>query len=350
MADGGGSNGSRVRLWKVELQKLAEELGFPIQVCHLPPATSKWNKIEHRLFPFISMNWSGKPLVSHEVIVNLIKATTTAQGLRVEAEIDHTIYPAGQKVGMPEPVDPPESQKEAATDRPSSPRKDANEESQKKTMWVFGYGSLMWDNWETAHGCLRHVVAVLPGLRRTFNKASVDHWGTKDKPCPTLNLAAEPSASCKGVAFEFPEEKRGEVLDYLTQREASGRKDLDERTRQVTGNSSIRFDFVVPFREFFSALHAVPWQGNGEEKIPLLKLLNRVLGRDGRDAYYAAIQLAGGITQHYLRIYGKQDDTLYRQSPISDVGFAAKPQSQAFDLGDRPVTPTRSANEFETRL
>jgi Rhodopirellula transposase DDE domain len=98
MADGGGSNGSRVRLWKVELQKLAEDLGFPIQVCHLPPATSKWNKIEHRLFSFISMNWSGKPLVSHEVIVNLIKATKTAQGLRVEAEIDRNVYPSGQKV------------------------------------------------------------------------------------------------------------------------------------------------------------------------------------------------------------------------------------------------------------
>jgi len=98
MADGGGSNGSRVRLWKVELQKLAEELGFPIQVCHLPPATSKWNKIEHRLFSFISMNWSGQPLVSHEVIVNLIKATKTAKGLRVQAEIDRNLYPAGQKV------------------------------------------------------------------------------------------------------------------------------------------------------------------------------------------------------------------------------------------------------------
>jgi CobQ/CobB/MinD/ParA family nucleotide binding protein len=84
----------------------------------------------------------------------------------------------------------------------------------------------------------------------------------------------------------------------------SGRKDLDERTKQVTGSCN-RFDFVVPFREFFSALHAVPWPGNGE-KIPLLKLLNRVLGRDGRDAYYAAIQLAGGITQHYLRMHGKQ--------------------------------------------
>lgn len=98
MADGGGSNGSRVRLWKVELQKLAEELGCPIQVCHLPPATSKWNKIEHRMFSFISLNWSGRPLVSHEVIVNLIKATQTAQGLRVEAEIDTNLYPAGVKV------------------------------------------------------------------------------------------------------------------------------------------------------------------------------------------------------------------------------------------------------------
>jgi chromosome partitioning protein len=89
----------------------------------------------------------------------------------------------------------------------------------------------------------------------------------------------------------------------------SGRKDLDERTKQVTGNSAVRFDFVIPFREFFSALHAVPWPSNGEEKIPLLKLLNRVLGRDGRDAYYAAIQLAGGITHQYLRIYGKTGQT-----------------------------------------
>ena len=101
-ADGGGSNGSRVRLWKVELQKLAEELGFPICVCHLPPATSKWNKIEHRLFSFISLNWRGQPLVSHEVIVNLIKATTTAQGLKVEAQIDQNKYPAGQIVSEEE--------------------------------------------------------------------------------------------------------------------------------------------------------------------------------------------------------------------------------------------------------
>ncbi len=97
-ADGGGSNGVRVRLWKVELQKLSEDLGFPIRVCHLRPATSKWNKIEHRLFSFISMNSKGQPLVSHEVIVNLIKATTTAEGLTVDAQVDDSIYPSGIKV------------------------------------------------------------------------------------------------------------------------------------------------------------------------------------------------------------------------------------------------------------
>ena len=97
-ADGGGSNGSRVRLWKLELQRLADETGLLIQVCHLPPGTSKWNKIEHRLFSFISQNWRGKPLVSHQVIVNLIAATTTKTGLRVRAELDPGKYPKGIKV------------------------------------------------------------------------------------------------------------------------------------------------------------------------------------------------------------------------------------------------------------
>jgi len=97
-ADGGGSNGSRVRLWKVELQKLANELNIPIHVSHFPPGTSKWNKIEHRLFSFISMNWRGKPLVSHETIVNLIAATTTRKGLKVLAELDSSLYPKGIKV------------------------------------------------------------------------------------------------------------------------------------------------------------------------------------------------------------------------------------------------------------
>jgi transposase len=97
-ADGGGSNGSRVRLWKVELQKLADELGLSITVCHLPPGTSKWNKIEHRLFSFITTNWRGRPLVSHQVIVQLIGATTTKTGLEVRCELDPRTYPAGVKV------------------------------------------------------------------------------------------------------------------------------------------------------------------------------------------------------------------------------------------------------------
>jgi len=97
-ADAGGSNGYRVRLWKLELQKLADETGLEMAVCHLPPGTSKWNKIEHRLFSAISQNWRGKPLVSHEVMVNLIGATTTRTGLRVRAESDTNRYPTGRSV------------------------------------------------------------------------------------------------------------------------------------------------------------------------------------------------------------------------------------------------------------
>jgi transposase len=104
-ADGGGSNGSRAHLWKVELQKLADELGMPITVSHFPPGTSKWNKIEHRLFSFISQNWRGKPLISHEVIVNLIAATTTTTGLKVRAELDTASYPVGRKVSKQEIAD-----------------------------------------------------------------------------------------------------------------------------------------------------------------------------------------------------------------------------------------------------
>ena len=97
-ADGGGSNGSRVRLWKLELQRLADATGLELAVCHLPPGTSKWNKIEHRLFSFISQNWRGKPLVSHAVIVNLIAATTTTTGLTVRCQLDTNAYPTGRKV------------------------------------------------------------------------------------------------------------------------------------------------------------------------------------------------------------------------------------------------------------
>lgn len=101
-ADGGGSNGSRLRLWKVELQKLADELGIPVAVSHFPPGTSKWNKIEHRLFCFISQNWRGKPLVSHEVIVNLIASTKTETGLTVRAQLDTEEYPTGRQVSEEE--------------------------------------------------------------------------------------------------------------------------------------------------------------------------------------------------------------------------------------------------------
>jgi len=97
-ADGGGSNGYRTRLWKTELAELAESTGLTITVCHLPPGTSKWNKIEHRLFSHISMNWRGRPLTSHEVIVNTIAATTTSTGLTVRAELDDAAYPTGVKI------------------------------------------------------------------------------------------------------------------------------------------------------------------------------------------------------------------------------------------------------------
>ena len=97
-ADAGGSNGYRNRLWKRELAALAERSGLEITVCHLPPGTSKWNRIEHRLFSHISMNWRGRPLVSHEVIVELIAATSTRTGLKVRAELDQGAYPKGTKI------------------------------------------------------------------------------------------------------------------------------------------------------------------------------------------------------------------------------------------------------------
>jgi hypothetical protein len=97
-ADCGGSNGARVRLWKTELQRLADETRLVITVAHLPPGTSKWNRIEHRLFAFITQNWRGKPLLTHEVIVQLISATRTSKGLSVQCRLDQTTYEKGIKV------------------------------------------------------------------------------------------------------------------------------------------------------------------------------------------------------------------------------------------------------------
>jgi hypothetical protein len=98
IADGGGSNGTRTRLWKAELQRWADATRLHISVCHLPPGTSKWNKIEHRLFAYITLNWRGRPLISHEVIVNLIADTRTTKGLRVRAVLDPQRYATGKKV------------------------------------------------------------------------------------------------------------------------------------------------------------------------------------------------------------------------------------------------------------
>jgi hypothetical protein len=97
-ADSGGSNGYRYRLWKVELYRWANETGLDVTVCHYPSGTSKWNKIEHRLFSYITMNWRGRPLTSYQVVVNLIAATTTDTGLRVEADLDTEVYPLKVKV------------------------------------------------------------------------------------------------------------------------------------------------------------------------------------------------------------------------------------------------------------
>jgi hypothetical protein len=101
-ADCGGSNGARVKLWKAELQKLANQTGLTITVAHHPPGTSKWNRIEHRMFAFISQNWRGKPLLTHKVIVQLIAATTTTSGLTIASAIDHARYPKGGKVSLAE--------------------------------------------------------------------------------------------------------------------------------------------------------------------------------------------------------------------------------------------------------
>src|SRR6266478_10138737 len=101
-ADGGGSDDHRLRLWKLGLACLADEIAIPIHVCHFPPGTSKWNKVEHRRFAHITQNWRGRPLVSHEVIVNLIAHTATQQGLLIQAELDSGMYPTGLKVSNQE--------------------------------------------------------------------------------------------------------------------------------------------------------------------------------------------------------------------------------------------------------
>ena len=113
-------------------------------------------------------------------------------------------------------------------------------------MWVFGYGSLMWDGWETQHGCTRRMLADLPGYCRAFNKASVKNWGTKSISCPTLNLSKVAEGVCRGIAFEFPNDQKQELLAYLTDREGKTFK-LHEVTVQLDGHTGV--SALVPFYE-----------------------------------------------------------------------------------------------------
>lgn len=139
-------------------------------------------------------------------------------------------------------------------------------------MWVFGYGSLTWAGWENRNGCRRRVLAELPGFRRTFNKASVKNWGTKDMPAPTLNLAADSSASCKGLAFEFPEAKRGEVLAFLEKREGKGFELGEHEIRLESGD---RVKAVVPIYCGKSLL-------KGKSVLELAAMARLAVGADGR--------------------------------------------------------------------
>lgn len=137
-------------------------------------------------------------------------------------------------------------------------------------MWVFGYGSLMWNKWEAGYGCVRRVLANLPGFRRTFNKASVKNWGTWERPAPTLNLAIDPSSSCRGVAFEFPDERRGEVLDWLKRREGKS-FELKKQKIQLDGEDWV--EAVTPIysgknllsAKTYDELAKMAWVAEGTE-------------------------------------------------------------------------------------
>lgn len=113
-------------------------------------------------------------------------------------------------------------------------------------MWVFGFGSLMWDGWETKYGCTRRLVAGLAGYSRTFNKASVQNWGTKDSPCPTLNLSACDRGVCQGIAFEFPAYISGQLLADLAEREGKG---FAFRSRSILLQDGVEVSAFVPFYE-----------------------------------------------------------------------------------------------------
>lgn len=154
-------------------------------------------------------------------------------------------------------------------------------------MWIFGYGSLMWDRWEDALGCVRRVKAEVRGYRRAFNKASVRNWGSKDLPCPTLNLLESSSSHCYGIAFEFPDDRRDMVLSYLTSREG---KDFALREIPARLDQGDEITVIVPVYE-------------GKNLIPsndikhVAEMVRQSKGKDG-----PCIQYVKGITDELRRL------------------------------------------------
>jgi cation transport protein ChaC len=138
-------------------------------------------------------------------------------------------------------------------------------------MWVFGYGSLMWGGWETQHGCTRRASAELTGYRRVFNKASIRNWGTRSKPCPTLNLSKTDNEACRGVAFAFPDDRGGDVLAYLKEREG---RDFALREMLVRLDDGSEISAVVPFYEGNNKLV-------GKSAAETASLIRSAEGRDG---------------------------------------------------------------------
>lgn len=143
-------------------------------------------------------------------------------------------------------------------------------------MWIFGYGSLMWDRWEDDLGCVRRVKAEVHGYRRTFNKASVRNWGSKDLPCPTLNLVESSSSHCYGIAFEFPEDTRDRVLSYLASREG---KDFALREVLVRPDQG---DEVIALVPFYEGKNLVP----SDEIKHAAEMVRQASGRDGPCIHY----------------------------------------------------------------
>jgi glutathione-specific gamma-glutamylcyclotransferase len=146
-----------------------------------------------------------------------------------------------------------------------------------KKMWVFGYGSLAWDSWSGQFGCLRCLTAELLGFRRTFDKGSVKNWGSKNNPCPTLNLAVDPSRTCKGVAFEFFEEKRNEVTAYLKKREGNG---FELKPVEIRLESGDRVSAIVPI---YSGKNLISVRSSAE----LTAMVRGAQGIDGKCIDYA---------------------------------------------------------------